>query len=107
MSDAAERERDPGETDAGETDPYVLNEEVTVVVVTTDDGDRYVLRDTPTHRAEMAALHGPDSEEATQLDESVQLTEDLRSVRLGIGVVSLWDYTGHREGPVEDRRGAR
>jgi hypothetical protein len=92
-------------TDPGEHDPYVLNERVTVVVVTTDAGDRYVLRDTATHRAEMAAAFGPDSEEATQLDESVELTEDLRSVRLGIGLVSLWDYTGHREGPVDDRRG--
>ncbi len=92
------------ETDPGEHDPYVLDEDVTVVVVTTAGGDRYVLRDTAAHRAEMAARYGPDSEEATQLDESVQLTEDLR-VRLGIGLVSLWDYTGHREGPVDDRRG--
>jgi hypothetical protein len=92
-------------TDPGDHDAYILDEEVTVVVVTTADGDRYVLRDTPAHRAEMAAAFGADSEEATQLDESVQLTEDLR-VRLGIGLVSLWDYTGHREGPVDDRRGA-
>ena len=99
MSDAPLSATDPGEHDA-----YVLSEEVTVVVVTTDDGDRYVLRDTAGHRAEMAAQFGPDSEEATQPDESVQLTEDLR-VRLGIGLVSLWDYTGHREGPVDDRRG--
>jgi hypothetical protein len=91
-------------SDPGEHDAYVLDEEVTVVVVTTQDGDRYVLRDTAVHRAEMAAAHGPDSEEATQLDESVQLTEDLR-VRLGIGLVTLWDYTGHRPGPVDDRRG--
>ena len=95
------------ETDPGEHDPYVLDEEVTVVVVTTAEGDRYVLRDTAVHRAEMAAVFGPESDEATQLDESVQLTEDLRAVRLGIGVVSLWDYTGHREGPVDDRRGRR
>ena len=90
----------------GEVDAYVLNERVTVVVVTTDAGDRYVLRDTAAHRAEMAAAFGPDSEEATQLDESVELTDDL-SVRLGIGLVTLWDYTGHREGPVDDRRGRR
>ena len=90
--------------DGVESDAYVLNERVTVVVVTTDDGDRYVLRDTAVHRAEMAAAFGPDSEEATQLDESVELTGGLR-VRLGIGLVTLWDYTGHRPGPVDDRRG--
>lgn len=88
----------------GEFDAYVLNERVTVVVLTGGDGDRYVLRDTPAHRAEMAAAFGPDSEEATALDESVELTDDLQ-VRLGIGLVSLWDYTGHRAGPVDDRRG--
>ena len=87
-----------------DSDAYVLNEQVTVVVLPGDDGVRYVLRDTAAHRAEMAAAFGPDSEEATQLDESVELTEDLR-VRLGIGLVSLWDYTGHRPGPVDDRRG--
>ncbi|MGY1741080.1 MULTISPECIES: hypothetical protein [unclassified Blastococcus] len=87
-----------------EFDAYVLNDRVTVVVVTTDGGDRYVLRDTDAHRAEMAAAFGPDSEEATALDESVELTDDLR-VRLGIGLVTLWDYTGHRPGPVDDRRG--
>jgi len=86
---------------------YLLNEQVTVVVETADDGGvRYVLRDTAAHRAEMAAAFGPDSEEATEPDESVQLTEDLH-VRLGIGLVSLWDYTGHRPGPVDDRRGKR
>jgi hypothetical protein len=85
-------------------DAYLLNEDVTVVVLPTADGVRYVLRDTAAHRAEMAAAFGPESEEATEPDESVQLTEDLQ-VRLGIGLVSLWDYTGHREGPVEDRRG--
>jgi hypothetical protein len=84
---------------------YVLNPEVTVVVLPADGGGvRYVLRDTDAHRAEMAAAFGPDSEEATQPDESVQLTDDL-DVRLGIGPVSLWDYVGHRPGPVEDRRG--
>jgi hypothetical protein len=84
---------------------YVLDEEVTVVVLPgADGGVRYVLRDTGAHRAEMAAAFGPDSEEATQPDESVQLTPDLQ-VRLGIGLVSLWDYTGHRPGPVDDRRG--
>ncbi|WP_409333098.1 hypothetical protein [Trujillonella humicola] len=87
-----------------ELDAYVLDDRVTVVVLTTGEGDRYVLRDTAAHRAEMAAAFGPDSEEATALDESVELTEDLR-VRLGIGLVSLWDYTGHRPGPVDDRRG--
>ena len=90
--------------DGAAFDAYVLNERVTVVVVTADDGDRYVLRDTAVHRAEMAAAFGPESEEATQLDESVELTDDLH-VRLGIGLVTLWDYTGHREGPVDDRRG--
>ena len=85
---------------------YLLNERVTVMVVPADDGGvRYVLRDTAAHRAEMAAAFGPDSEEATEPDESVELTEDL-SVRLGIGLVSLWDYTGNRPGPVDDRRGA-
>ncbi|RBY85972.1 hypothetical protein DQ240_11405 [Blastococcus sp. TF02A-26] len=84
---------------------YVLNEEVTVVVFPADGGGvRYVLRDTEAHRAEMAAVFGPDSEAATQPDESVPLAEDL-SVRLGVGVVSLWDYTGHPAGPVDDRRG--
>lgn len=83
---------------------YLLNEEVTVVVLPTADGVRYVLRDTAAHRAEMAARYGPDSEEATEPDESVQLTPDLQ-VRLGIGLVSLWDYTGHPAGPVDDRRG--
>ncbi len=84
-------------------DAYLLTEEVTVVVLPTTDGVRYVLRDTAAHRAEMAAAFGPDSDEATEPDESVQLTEDLQ-VRLGIGLVTLWDYTGHREGPVDDRR---
>lgn len=83
---------------------YLLNDRVTVVVEVTDDGDRYVLRDTAAHRAEMAEAFGPDSEEATEPDESVELTDDLQ-VRLGIGPVSLWDYTGHRPGPVQDRRG--
>jgi hypothetical protein len=89
-------------TDDG--DAYLLNEDVTVVVLPTADGVRYVLRDTAVHRAEMAAVFGPDSEEATEPDESVELTPDLQ-VRLGIGLVSLWDYTGHRPGPVDDRRG--
>ena len=83
---------------------YVLNPEVTVVVLPAGGGVRYVLRDTDAHRAEMAAAFGPDSELATQPDESVQLTDDLH-VRLGIGPVSLWDYTGHPAGPVDDRRG--
>ncbi|MGY1773106.1 hypothetical protein [Blastococcus sp. SYSU D00813] len=87
-----------------EPQAYLLNDRVTVVVEATDDGPRYVLRDTAAHRAEMAAAFGPDSEEATEPDESVELTEDLQ-VRLGIGLVSLWDYTGNRPGPVEDRRG--
>ena len=84
---------------------YVLNPEVTVVVLPADGGGvRYVLRDTGAHRAEMVAAFGPDSEEATQPDESVQLGEDL-TVGLGTGTVSLWDYTGHPAGPVDDRRG--
>jgi hypothetical protein len=91
--------------DDDEVEAYVLSEEVTVVVQGAGQGGvRYVLRDTAAHRVEMAARFGPDSEEATQPDESVELTEDL-SVRLGIGLVSLWDYTGHRPGPVDDRRG--
>ena len=89
-------------TDGGTA--YLLNADVTVVVLPTADGVRYVLRDTAAYRAEMAAAFGPDSEEATEPDESVQLTDDLQ-VRLGIGLVSLWDYTGHRPGPVDDRRG--
>lgn len=87
-----------------EPQAYLLNDRVTVLVEATDAGARYVLRDTAAHRAEMAAAYGPDSEEATEPDESVELTPDLQ-VRLGIGLVSLWDYTGHRPGPVEDRRG--
>ena len=95
----------PRPDDDDEVEAYVLDEEVTVVVRATGSGGvRYVLRDTPAHRAEMAARFGPDSEEATQPEESASLTEDLH-VRLGIGLVSLWDYTGHRAGPVEDRRG--
>jgi hypothetical protein len=91
--------------DDDEVEAYVLSEAVTVVVQDAGQGGvRYVLRDTAAHRAEMAARFGPDSEEATQPDESVELTEDLH-VRLGIGLVSLWDYTGHRPGPVDDRRG--
>ena len=99
MSDA------PAPSGSSAPEAYVLDDDVTVVVLTTGEGTvRYVLRDTAAHRAEMAALFGPDSEEATQPDECVQLTDDLH-VRLGIGLVSLWDYTGHRRGPVEDRRG--
>jgi hypothetical protein len=62
---------------------YPLDEGDTVVVLPTVDGDRYVLRDTAVHRAAMAAAFGLASEEA----------------------VSLRDYTGHRPGPVDDRRG--
>jgi hypothetical protein len=87
-----------------EPQAYLLNDDVTVLVSTTEAGVRYELHDTAAHRARMAARFGPDSEEATEPDESVQLTDDLH-VRLGIGLVSLWDYTGHRPGPVEDRRG--
>jgi hypothetical protein len=84
---------------------YVLDAQVTVVVLPADGGGvRYVLRDTDAHRAEMAAAFGPDSDEAVQPEESVRLGDDL-TIRLGIGTVSLWDYTGHPAGPVDDRRG--
>ena len=84
---------------------FLLDRDVTVVVVpAVGGGVRYVLRDTAAHRVTMAAAFGPDSEEAAQPDESVELTDDLQ-VRLGIGLVSLGDHVGHPRGPVDDRRG--